>query len=139
MTPDEARAALEHSHAGGFEQPGDAGAQFVENVVLTLEHGAPVRLDFAGNFNPEISGVARGVKHFGSRNQGFGRDTADIQTGAAEGVLFHQRHFHPLLTGMNRRHITAGTAADDTHIEFFHDRRSFSLEFDRWPLTLLTL
>jgi hypothetical protein len=53
--------------------------------------------------------------------EGFRRDTADIQAGAAEdGVLFDEGYFEAELGGFNGGDITAWAGTDDNEIELRH-------------------
>jgi len=58
---------------------------------------------------------------FGGMQEGLGRDAADVEAGAAEGVvLFHEGHFKAKLGGLNGGDIATWTGTDYDEIELRH-------------------
>ena len=110
----------EDRHAGRLFQPGDAVAELADHLVLAGEHFLPVGTDLSGDFDAEFPGAPRSGKHLRSGDEGFGRNAADVEAGAAEELLFHQGRFESVLPRPDRRHVAAGPGADHTNIEFFH-------------------
>ncbi len=56
-------------------------------------------------------------KNFRRMKKRLGRNAANIQAGATEGLaLFHHRNLKAKLGSLDRGHITAGARADDNHI-----------------------
>jgi hypothetical protein len=55
--------------------------------------------------------------------QGFGRDAADVQTGAAQGLTaFDTGNFQTLLASVNGSVVAAWTATDDNDVVVTHER-----------------
>ncbi|MNG13598.1 hypothetical protein D3C84_972860 [compost metagenome] len=98
-----------------FQQRGNAGGQAIDNAVLPLNalgdvEGRRRNADAQGR---KLMVLLRLMKLLSDVNQCLGRNAADVQAGAAQGLAFHQDGRDAQLAGTDRRHITAGAAADD--------------------------
>ena len=60
------------------------------------------------------------IINVGGAQQGLGGNTASVQAGAAQLVLFYQSGRIAVLTKANGALIAAGAAADHDHIKLFH-------------------
>src|SRR5262249_9705357 len=101
-----------------LEQPGDARNQALNYVVFPLQHCREIELDRAG-FDAVASELVSElfIKLTGIQ-QGFTRDAADIQAGAAKGPAFiDTRGLHTELGRANCRDIAARAAADHDEIK----------------------
>ena len=62
--------------------------------------------------------MLRFFKNFRGLQQRLGRDAADIEAGAAQGLtLFHAGDLHAQLRGADGAHIAAGAGANHDHIK----------------------
>ncbi len=61
--------------------------------------------------------VEEALPNIGRMEESLGRNTPDVQAGAAElGVFFNYRGLQTVLTRTNGRRVSTGTAPDDDHI-----------------------
>jgi hypothetical protein len=100
-----------------FQKEADTIDVCINRIGLVLHHGREIELWLADD-NTEIGEVmACEIEHFRRMQQSFGRNTADIETGAAmRFALFDNSHFHAELSGANGANITTGTGANDNKI-----------------------
>jgi hypothetical protein len=60
-----------------------------------------------------FSSVGGEMKHFGGMQEGFARDAANVQAGAAQVfVFFNQGGFESELSGANRGDVATGSGSD---------------------------
>ena len=82
-------------------------------IFAVLDRG-PVQLAGVDAFDAEFFGFFQVVPEFGIEEQGFGRDAADVQAGAAEeSVFFDERGLQAVLAGADGGRVAGGAAADD--------------------------
>src|SRR5208283_6142614 len=87
------------------------------DFVFALLNRGPVQLARVHAFDAEFLRVFQVVPQLGVEQQGFGRNAAYVQAGAAkEAILFDQRGFQSPLTGADRRRVTRRATADDGDI-----------------------
>ena len=112
-----------------FNPAGELG----DDGVFTLDHLGGVKLHITHGDAVFGKVVLRGMEMLGRLQQGFGRDAAHIQAGAAQsgGVagLVHAGidtgGFETQLCGADGGNITAGAGADDHYVELRHIEAPF--------------
>ena len=119
---DAAGLAVEHAgmaahdlDVAALEQAGDAAGETPDDAVLPFDGAGEIQarlfdLEPERRFARLLHGMAVGV---GGMNQRLGRNTADIEAGAAQRLPFGQYDVEPELAGADRRDVAAGPAADD--------------------------
>ena len=87
-------------------------------------HGLQVQLDLPGGDAVLVKFVLGAVIQLRRFQQGFGRNTARIQTGPTKGLIavpvqpvIHAGGLHAQLRSANGRDIAGGTTADDDDVE----------------------
>jgi len=94
----------------------DALDQAFAHLPAALVRDAVVQLEVV-EAEPQFLALTRqDVGDLGVVDERLGRDAADVEAYAAEELALHKRHFQAQLGRTNRRHITAGPAADDGYI-----------------------
>lgn len=92
-----------------------------DNLVFVGHHRAHIDGHLLATDEPVFLAMSDLMEDFGRVQEGFRRDTADIQAGAAEdGVLFDEGYFEAELGGFNGGDITAWAGTDDNEIELRH-------------------
>jgi len=105
-----------------LEQKGDALGVAVDAVALEFHHGGKVELRLAEHDAHFWQRVARFLEPLRRLQQRFGRDAADVETGAAKRrPLLDHRDLHAELRRPDRADIAAGTGADNNEIVCGHD------------------
>ena len=106
-----------------LEQERDAVDVRRHGVVLVLEHRRQIELRL--HLDAERGEIMLGlVHHLGGMQQRLGGNAADIEAGAAEGLLLlDHRGLQAELRGADRAHIAAGAGADDDEVVCHHDSR----------------
>ncbi|MNI17258.1 hypothetical protein D3C73_706230 [compost metagenome] len=108
-----------------FQQRGNAGGQAIDDAVFPFDalgdvEGRRRNADAQGR---KLMVLLRLMKLLSDVNQCLGRNAADVQAGAAQGLAFHQDGRNAQLASTDRRHITARAAADDQQrgVQSLHD------------------
>ncbi len=118
LAVDDPGPALNHLDLVFLQQRGDPGGQAVDDAVLPFHALADVQgwrrhFDAQGRALAVVAGL---VELLGDMDQRLGRDAADVQAGAAQGLAFHQNGGDAQLAGADGRHVTARAAADDQQL-----------------------
>ena len=111
-----------------LEQKGDATGEFGHNRVFALDHFGGIKFHVAHADAVFGKIMLRGVEVFARLQQGFGRDTAHVQAGAAQcgGVAFFvyarvdAGGFETELGGTDGGNVSAGAGADNDNVELRH-------------------
>ena len=120
---DRARA-LKGADLVQLHQAAHAGGELLHDFVFALEHDRQVEFHLV-----ELDAVLgrflfREGEVIARREERFARDAADVQTGAAELLVFlDDGCAETELSGANRGDITAGAGADDNDVKFVHKSR----------------
>ena len=100
-----------------LEQEGDAFDVAVDARVLELHHGGKVELRRADVDAHLVEHVAGLFIELGGMQQRLRRNAADVEAGAAEGViLLDHRNLHAELRCADGADIAAGPGADDDEV-----------------------
>ena len=109
--------ALERVDLVLLEQEGDALDVAVDALVLELHHRGEIELRLADHDAHPGEACAGLLEQLGGVQQRLRRDAADVEAGAAEGlVLLDHRHLHAELRRADRADIAAGTGTDDDEV-----------------------
>ena len=101
---------------GGLEEMTEAAPQILNNLVFAVLDRFPIHLGLSGKKNAHRAGVGQAMPQLGGRQQGLGRDAAEIQAGAAGmGAFFHQRHLGAVMRGLEGGDISSGTRPHHHH------------------------
>ena len=104
-----------------LEEGADAHVQLGDNLVFIREHRRDIESDLLGTNQAVLLAVAGVLVDFGGMEERLGRNAADIEAGAAEGVvLFHESHLETELAGLDGGDIATGTGTDYDEIELRH-------------------
>ena len=95
-----------------LHQTGDALAQASLYTGLTFHGSSQIKADITGN-HAKVSAVGCGVIGLGRSEQRLGGNAAPVQADATEFFLFHQKHFHAVVTSTFRGDIPAGTSTNN--------------------------
>ncbi len=89
----------------------------VDNSLLAILDRSPVHRDSRRIFQAKFRAFFYVVVDLGVKQQGLGRNTADMQTGAAEvWVFLDQRGLQAQLTRANGGGVSGRAAADDGYV-----------------------
>ena len=104
-----------------LEQGADAHVELGDDLVLVGEHRGDVEGDLLGPDEAMLLAVQGLLVDFGGVEEGLGRDAADVEAGATEGiVLFYEGHLEAELGGLDGGDIATGTGTDYDEIELRH-------------------
>ncbi len=123
---DQLAEALEHLNLVLLHQVLHAAGQLVHDFTLALHHGGEVELDLAGDDAVRGETFLRKVEVLAGGKQRLAGNTADIETGAAEGlVFFDDGGLETELGGADGGNVAAGTATNDDElvIKVRHSKR----------------
>jgi len=109
-------SALEMGDFVLLEQVRHAPAQLPGDGPASLLGRAQHRLNPIEGDAMQLGGLHL-VDKGGTREQGFGWNTADVQANTTELVFLDTRHAQSQLTGSYGRYIAAGTGTDDKNVE----------------------
>src|SRR5207249_875984 len=87
------------------------------DLVLAGLDAGPIGADFAGNFDAQIGRMLNMVHQFRRRQEGFRGNTALIQAGSTEMAFLDQSNASAHLPGLQRGHVTTGSATDDDNVK----------------------
>src|SRR5690554_6684672 len=116
--------AVDRGNAVGLEQTGNTHGQLADDTRLPLHHLANVDLHIA-QLNALVRIAVLCLFIFvGNFQQGLGRNTAYVQTGTTEHLLFavfgspgfYARGFETQLGRLDRSHVTTRACANDDYI-----------------------
>src|SRR6516162_4763178 len=109
-----------------LEEEFDSLGMLGDDLALACKDICPVDLQ-AGDFEAEFRGIFEVVVDIGVMKQDFGRNAANMQTGAAEiGILLDDNGLQPQLAGANGRNIAARPTANNRNIIIRHAQSPFS-------------
>src|SRR6267143_3384578 len=127
---DELAMSLQPGDLVLLEQAGDPARHPADDPVLPVEHGLQVELHAARGDAVHLELVQHARVVLRGLEQGFRRDAADIQAGAAERVfapgclpLLHAGGGEPELRGADRGDVARRSCADHDDIEGVHISR----------------
>ena len=104
-----------------LEQEFDALGVLPNHIILVALHLGPIDLGGGGHQAHLRKILLRLVQHVAGVQQGFRRDAADVQAGAAEGVApFDHGHLQAKLRAADGADIAAWTGAEDDHVKAGH-------------------
>ena len=104
-----------------LEEGADAHVQLGDNLVFIREHRRDIESNLLGTNQAVLLAVSGVLVDFGGMEERLGRNAADIEAGAAEGVvLFHESHLETELAGLDGGDIATGTGTDYDEIELRH-------------------
>ena len=104
-----------------LEQSADAHIELRDDLILIREHRRDIESDLLGTNQAVLLAVQGVLVDFGGMEESLGRDAADVEAGAAEGiVLFHESHLETELAGLDGGDIATGTGTDYDEIELRH-------------------
>ncbi len=87
---------------------------FGDDFRLALLDGCPIQLARVHTLDTEFFRLFQVVPELGIEQQGLGRDTANVQAGAAEHVvLLDESGFQSILAGADGGRVAGRTTADD--------------------------
>ena len=114
---EELSASLQPVDAVRFEELGDAAGELFDDVVFADNHRGHIEGGGAGADAVCGAVVLDFFVEGGAFQQGFGRDAADVQAGAAEGRSgFDAGGFVAKLGGADGGDVATGAAADDDDV-----------------------
>ena len=88
-----------------------------DDLSLALLNRAPVQFARVHTFDAEFLGVLQVVPEFGIEQQCLGRNTADVQAGAAEeAVFFDECGLEAPLASADGGRVSGGATADDGYV-----------------------
>ena len=104
-----------------LEQRADAHVELRDDLVLVGEHRGDVEGELLAADEAMLLAVDGVLVDFGGVEQGLGGDAADVEAGAAEGVvLLHEGHLEAELAGFDGGDIATRAGADYDEIELRH-------------------
>ena len=104
-----------------LEQRADAHVELGDDLVLVGEHRGDVEGELLRADEAMLLAVDGVLIDFGGVEQGLGGDAADVEAGAAEGVvLLHEGHLEAELAGFDGGDIATRAGADYDEIELRH-------------------